>query len=763
MAFDALRIPCTDTLLHAGVNDSFGTANGIEPTTQSPGLLALIQAAGQTPANFDQTAIDKLFGQTFTLPQGKCLVAAKVLLRVRPIASSIAPGSQERRAPTGLRQSRRSVRRTAVDGLLRHRHREHRPAAVAGPAVDRRATTRRPGSPSCSNLASLPGGTNLLPALDAQRFLDVYMQDDSSVDYVDLVYRLCNCPQPTPTPSQTPTPTPSPSPGPCSVTICKQTTPAGGTGFSFSSGFSGLQGITLNDGQCVQKPVACGFDLRRVRGPPVRARRCRTSPAPSVPAPAPSASSAPPSAPPAASSPATNRCSSTSTPVPRCSACSPTAPSDADRDGDGDGARDQHADAQADGDPDADGIRHRDPHQHRDADEHPDAERAPRPRRPPPPRSAPSPASRRRRTWWRGGRSTRRPAPPPWSTSPRRPPTTVCPSRGRSRCSRPRAPGPRASPATSSPRPADGALFFYTPATYVEVPHSTDLNLANSDLTIDAWVKPLPGPWSAGRDNLHVYPIVDKLNLAANSGYAFFLRVRTSCPTCSPQPPPSGAASTTEFRLALALGNGSAVTIYLSAPIYSGSGTVFPSPTPPSLLTPQPPGWTARHGDGRSQSEPSASSISTAVTSPAATSTPSPASTTPRRCGSAARVCTAPRRLPASSSSRSTRSRSSTSRSHKRTSRRSPPALAASASPPRRQPPRRRGPRRRHLHAHAHRRLDSDRDPDRNGDADELAHGHPNIDTNAEQNVQQHRDGDVHHAAHGHGGLVDRRQYDTPT
>ena len=44
------------------------------------------------------------------------------------------------------------------------------------------------------------GRTNLVPTLHTQRFLDVYMQDDSSVDYVDLVYRLCNCPQPTPTP-----------------------------------------------------------------------------------------------------------------------------------------------------------------------------------------------------------------------------------------------------------------------------------------------------------------------------------------------------------------------------------------------------------------------------------------------------------------------------------------------------------------------------------------------------------------------------------
>ena len=41
---------------------------------------------------------------------------------------------------------------------------------------------------------------------------------------------------------------------------------AGGTGFNFSSAFNGLQGITLNDGQCVQNPVACGppFDVFEV-------------------------------------------------------------------------------------------------------------------------------------------------------------------------------------------------------------------------------------------------------------------------------------------------------------------------------------------------------------------------------------------------------------------------------------------------------------------------------------------------------------------
>jgi len=50
----------------------------------------------------------------------------------------------------------------------------------------------------------------------------------------------------------------TPTPPACTITITKKTNPAGGTGFSFSSAWSGLQGITLNDGQSISKPVGCG-------------------------------------------------------------------------------------------------------------------------------------------------------------------------------------------------------------------------------------------------------------------------------------------------------------------------------------------------------------------------------------------------------------------------------------------------------------------------------------------------------------------------
>ncbi|HSP99685.1 MAG TPA: LamG-like jellyroll fold domain-containing protein, partial [Candidatus Dormibacteraeota bacterium] len=591
MAFDTVRRPCTDTLLHAGVNDSFATGNGIEPMAQSPGLLALIQAAGQTPANFDQTAIDKIFGQTFTLPQGKCLAAAKLLLRIRPIASSISPGSRNDVLRLGFVNPAGQFA-----GPLWTAYFGTGTANTGLPLLlGQQWTASNYPSPGVSfvlNLASLPGGTNLLPALAAQRFLDVYEQDDSSVDYVDLVYRLCDCPPPTPTPTPTRTPTPSPSPGPCSVVICKQTTPAGGTGFSFSSSYSGLQGITLDDGLCTQKLLSCNaifnvFELPKA-GSALSNIACAFSPGSGTfsivgatvgptngfePGDSEVVFDLDPGSSlqcmftnriqPTATGTITPTPSVTTTPTPRPTATAtrtaPPTPTATNT-----------------------GTRTNTPTRTNTATQTPTATPIGSVTCVPPPSHMVA--------WWplddaAGSTTVVDIAPPPANNgTPQSGPIQLFP---------PGAPGPASVAGNLITSPADAAMYFYTQSTYVEVPHSSDLNLANADLTVDAWVKPLPGPWSAGRDSLHVYPIVDKLNLGTNTGYAFFVQVRTSCPTCPPagQPPPGGAASTTEFRLAMALGNGAGLTVYLSAPIYSGSGTVFPFPTPPSPLTPQPPGW----------------------------------------------------------------------------------------------------------------------------------------------------------------------------
>lgn len=153
--------------------------------------------------------------------------------------------------------------------------------------------------------------------------------------------------------------------------------------------------------------------------------------------------------------------------------------------------------------------------------------------------------------------------------------------------------GPMTVPGNLITTPADSALFFWGPNVLVEVPHHLDLDLAGADLTVDAWVGLLPGPWPAVRDDLHVYPVIDKLDLAG-TGYAFYVEVESSCPSCPPigqQPPPIGAASTTEIRLVLATGTGASLHFERSSPIYSGSGTILPFPTPPTALSPQPPPW----------------------------------------------------------------------------------------------------------------------------------------------------------------------------
>ena len=557
MALDALRIPCTDTLLHLGVNDSFATANGVEPMAQSPGLLALFQAAGQTPANFDQTAIDKLFGQTFTLPQGKCLVAAKVLLRVRPIASSIAPGPRNDVLRLGFVNPAGQFA-----GPLWAAYFGTGTANTGLPLLLGQQWTASnypsPGASFVLNLAGLPGGTNLLPTLHAQRFLDVYMQDDSSVDYVDLVYRLCNCPQPTPTPSQTPTPTPTPTPGPCSVTICKQTTPAGGRASTSARPSTACRASPSTTASACRNPspAARSSTCSRFSSPP---RRCRTSPAPfspgsgtfsivgatvnptggfqpgdnqvifdlnpgsalqcmftnvlhptptgTVTATAPATSTPTPRSTATATGTVTATPPATSTPTPRPTATlTRTASATATRTSTATQTNTRTRTSTATQTPTATAV-------------------GTITCVAPPPNMV---------AWWplddaAGATTVVDVAPPPTNNGVPKPgPVQPFPPAGT---------GPASVAGNLITNPADSALYFYAQSTYVEVPHSSDFNLANADLTIDAWVKPLPGPWSAGRDNLHVYTIVDKLNLAANSGYAFFLQVRTSCPTCSPQPP----------------------------------------------------------------------------------------------------------------------------------------------------------------------------------------------------------------------------------
>ncbi|MBP1686035.1 MAG: hypothetical protein H6Q33_2178 [Deltaproteobacteria bacterium] len=144
--------------------------------------------------------------------------------------------------------------------------------------------------------------------------------------------------------------------------------------------------------------------------------------------------------------------------------------------------------------------------------------------------------------------------------------------------------------------PPDTALEFPVPTSYVNVPATSDLELAQSSFTIDAWIKPievhpaLPGP-------IHIVePIVDKLGSAttgnANTGYALYLEITATCALCPPSGPiPSGTTQTVDMRLVFATGDGFTTFFYPSSSVYpGGSGGVY-GVNPSVPINPPWPGW----------------------------------------------------------------------------------------------------------------------------------------------------------------------------
>lgn len=462
-ALDALRRPCNDTLFQGGVTDSFSAANGAENASPSQGLLTLMQAV--PPVRFDGTAIDSPFGHTFVLPQTKCVVSANVVYRARPISNNPSPGSRNDTFRLGFVNPAGQLTGSQFTMFF----------GSGNSAQALLPNLWQPSNYPSGTSGNVSFGTLLLIDLQAKRFLDVHIQDDSAVDSVSLVVRFCDCPTPSPTPTRTGTRTPTPS-RTATPTITPTLAPS--------------------------------------------ATRTRTPTSTSTPTPRPSNT---------VTVTPTNTISptrsATPTATPSATAVNTTCVT--------------------------------------------------------PPSSLVA--------WWPldeapGANTVVDIGLPPPNNGQPLPAAIVASPPG----------GPLAVPGNLITNPADGAFFFYTPGTYVQVPPANDLNLANADLTIDAWVKPLPGPWTASRDSLHVYPVVDKLNLSNNTGYAFYVAVQTSCPTCPAggQPPPGGSLSTMTMRLVLALGNGATIATQSSVPFYSGSGNLHPAPTPADQLVPQPPGWT---------------------------------------------------------------------------------------------------------------------------------------------------------------------------
>lgn len=169
---------CLSFRIPAGQVDDFSQADGPELTWRSPALASAMSA--WPVADFDENRQDRHFGQTLSLPFGNCLTSARLTIRVKPLG-------------TLAYNDTLSLQFTGVAGAP-----SWSTYFGSGSPPSLLPSTWNPGNyPSGQilvlDLGSLPGGVDLIPALHANRFLDVRIQDDTAIDYMVLTVEFCEC------------------------------------------------------------------------------------------------------------------------------------------------------------------------------------------------------------------------------------------------------------------------------------------------------------------------------------------------------------------------------------------------------------------------------------------------------------------------------------------------------------------------------------------------------------------------------------------
>lgn len=172
---------CLNFRFPAGLADNF--AQPMEPASPGAGLSAWMATYNRPIMAFDDTRLDAFFGHTFTLPQGNCIRGAWLRFRVRPNGG----GSYNDSVLLNFFDASGNPAASGWGG--------HMGNFGSNPLSTNAWTTGNypNGATFTLNLASLPGGGNLVPTLNSLRYLDLAFQDDTSVDYATLVVRFCEC------------------------------------------------------------------------------------------------------------------------------------------------------------------------------------------------------------------------------------------------------------------------------------------------------------------------------------------------------------------------------------------------------------------------------------------------------------------------------------------------------------------------------------------------------------------------------------------
>ena len=169
--------PAWSQVCNPGVSHSYtaGLADDLslptEPASRSAALSAAFPAASWK--DFDDVTFDRLFGHTFSgLPAG--IVRAELVIRMKP--SSF--GSSNDALSLGLSSGSSFAFSSSIASL-----------PGAGGTWNSNPTTT-----FSLELGSLPSGGNILGKLASDRFLDVLVQDDTAVDWMELQVWTCSPP-----------------------------------------------------------------------------------------------------------------------------------------------------------------------------------------------------------------------------------------------------------------------------------------------------------------------------------------------------------------------------------------------------------------------------------------------------------------------------------------------------------------------------------------------------------------------------------------
>jgi len=163
----------------SGVDDVFSSGNGNEPASPSPDLQAWIADNYAIPGtrDYDEGGSNRYFGHTFT--------------DLEPIGGTVCGGALSLRLTCGGHNDAIFLQFTDENGDVDKTrwYQSLGASPIDSPCNGETATVLKLDLENLQTASS--ASTNLLPAIAAHGFLDVLVQDDTMVDFVDLDLTYC--------------------------------------------------------------------------------------------------------------------------------------------------------------------------------------------------------------------------------------------------------------------------------------------------------------------------------------------------------------------------------------------------------------------------------------------------------------------------------------------------------------------------------------------------------------------------------------------